>query len=404
MVGGATPDSSGTAIVLSLRRMATIEIDTDARTALCDAGVILQSLHEAAAANDLRFPLSLGGKGSATVGGLASTNAGGTQVLRHGVMRSLILGLEAVCADGSIYSGLSDLKKDNRGFDLKQLFIGSEGTLGIVTKVLVKLVPAMQGRMVAWAGLSDPVQARRLMLRLQDEVGDALEGFEILPQGCLDAVLDYLPNARSPLAGEHAWHALFECVATSRNADTTQQAVETALAGALTGGLVEDAVLAANETQAEAFWALRENISPAEKAKGPAVQHDISVAPANMPLFLKQLTDDVERRFTGHRVRAFGHLGDGNIHFHVLAPSQPGAEWERSTAKEISGFVYDEVTRAGGSISAEHGIGQDKIDQLARTHDATALQMMRAVKAALDPKNIMNPGKLVPLAPPSPSH
>ena len=403
MVGGATPDETGSAVLLSLRRMTTIEVDSEARTALCDAGAILQTLHERSAEYGLRFPLSLGGKGSATIGGLTSTNAGGTQVLRHGVMRSLILGLEAVCADGSVYSGMTDLKKDNRGFDLKQLFIGSEGTLGIVTKVLVRLVPQVSDRIVGWAGLPDPVQARHLMLRLQDKVGDVLEGFEILPQGCLDAVLDYIPGSRAPLSGGHGWHALFECVLSDDDDGAAQQAIEEVLARAMEDGIVEDAVIAANETQAEAFWALRENIAPAEKAKGPAVQHDISVAPADMPGFLNELGGEVETTFEGHRVRAFGHLGDGNIHFHVLAPVDADEDWTRTNAKKVSSFVYDRVTQVGGSISAEHGIGQDKIGELARTHDDAALNLMRAVKRALDPQDILNPGKLVPLAPVPPS-
>ena len=397
MVGGATPDESGQALLLSLRRMNRIrEVDADARQAVCEAGVVLQDLHDAAAARDLRFPLTLGGKGSATVGGLISTNAGGTQVLRHGSMRSLVLGLEAVLADGSVFSMLTPLKKDNRGFDLKQLLIGSEGTLGIVTAASLKLEPAIADRVVIWAGVPSLGAARELLLHCEDAVASALEGFEVMPQPCLDAVVDHLPDARAPLDDKHPWHALIEIVADRASVSTLRDRCEAMLADAFERDLLADAVIASNETQAEAFWLLRDSIAPAERERGIAVQHDISVAVERMPAFVDRAVPEIEAEFPGTEAIAFGHLGDGNVHFHVIAPGIDGErDWHATTGKAISARIYDMVTDWGGSISAEHGIGQLKRAELERLSDPVSLAMMRHVKAALDPANLLNPGKLV---------
>jgi FAD/FMN-containing dehydrogenase len=397
MSGGATPDASGRALLLSLRRLNRIRaLDVAARQAICEAGVVLQGLHEAAAAQGLRFPLTLGGKGSATIGGLVSTNAGGNQVLRHGTMRALVLGIEAVLADGSVFSALTPLKKDNRGFDLKQLLIGSEGTLGIVTAATLKLIPAIAERQVIWAGLPSLHAARALLLHCEAEAGDALEGFEVIPHASLLRVLDYLPGSRAPLGQDHAWHAVIEIVADTSDAATLRERGEALLASAFEAGLVEDATIAASEAQAEAFWALREAIAPSERQHGFAVQHDISVAPERMPDFVAAAVPAIETAWPGTRAVAFGHLGDGNVHFHVIAP--PGVEreaWEADEGKAISAQVYDLVTAWGGSISAEHGIGQAKRDELARLGDPVALAMLRAVKQALDPADLLNPGKLL---------
>lgn len=397
MSGGATPDESGHAVILSLRRMNAIRsVDQGSLSATCEAGVILQVLHEAAAAKDMRFALSLGGKGSATVGGLISTNAGGTQVLRHGSMRALVLGLEAVMPDGTVFDQLVPLKKDNRGFDLKQLLIGSEGTLGIVTAATLKLEPAVAAREVLWAGTTDLFKARELLIMAQRLTGPALEGFEVLPRHSLEAVCAYLPGARSPLEGDHAWHVLIELVADADGAERLPDLAQRLLEEAFEAGLIDDATMAANETQAEAFWNLRETISPAERAIGPAVQHDISVPVDKMPAFVEEAVPLFEDRWPGTHAICFGHLGDGNIHFHVIAPA--GAEreaWEASDGKAISREVHDMVTAWGGSISAEHGIGQLKRDELARLGDPAALQILRAVKQALDPQGLMNPGKLI---------
>jgi FAD/FMN-containing dehydrogenase len=397
MVGGATPAPGGHELLLSLRRMNRLErLDVSARQVTCGAGVVLQSLHDAVDAVGLRFPLTLGGKGSATVGGLIATNAGGTQVLRHGVMRALVLGLEAVLADGSIYSALTPLKKDNRGFDLKQLLIGSEGTLGIITAATLKLVPAIADRAVIWAGVETLQAARALLLHAESTLGDALEGFEVMPQSSLYAVLAFLPGARAPLADAHPWHALIEVVADRHAAADLPGRVEAMLAAAFDAGLVTDATIAANETQAEAFWLLRDSVAPAERAQGPAMQHDISVPVELMPDFVDMAVPTIETRWPGTRALAFGHLGDGNVHFHVIAP--PGSEskaWEAGDGAAISHAVYDLVTQWRGSISAEHGIGQTKLGELARLGDPVALAMMASVKTALDPLGLLNPGKLL---------
>lgn len=397
MSGGATPDDSGDELLLSLRRMNAIrEIDVESRRVTCEAGVVLQTLHEAVEAKGLRFPLTLGGKGSATVGGLISTNAGGSQVLRHGSMRALVLGLEAVLADGRVYSMLTPLKKDNRGFDLKQVFIGSEGTMGIVTAATLKLLPAVAERIVIWAGLPSLSAARTLLLHCEDAVGDALEGFEVMPRACLDAVLSHLPDARSPLDEAHAWHALIEVVADRSSADTLRERCEVMLETAFEGDLLEDAVISTSEAQAEAFWLLRESVAPAERERGPAVQHDISVPVEKMPEFVDVTGPMIEARWPGTEAVAFGHLGDGNVHYHVIAPHVSDAQtWYEGEGKAISRYVHDLVTQWGGSISAEHGIGQLKREELARLGDPVALSMLQAFKQALDPKCLLNPGKLV---------
>ena len=395
MCGGATPDETGTELLLSLRRMDAVRtLGVEARQITCEAGMILENLHNIAEAQGLRFPLTLGGKGSATVGGLISTNAGGTQVLRHGSMRALVLGVEAVLADGSVFSALTPLKKDNRGFDLKQLLIGSEG---IVTAATLRLVPALADRIVVWAGVPSLQIARALLLHCEDAVGEALEGFEVVPRSSLDAVLAYEPAARAPLVDRHPWNVLIEVVADRAGAETLRDRTEAMIGSALGAGLVRDAAFSSSEAQARAFWALRESVPQAERAKGLALQHDISVAVERMPDFVDHAVAEVEAAFPGTEAIAFGHLGDGNVHFHVIAP--PGTDslsWEIGVGKQISHKVYDMVVAWGGSISAEHGIGQLKRAELQRIGDPVALGLMRQVKSALDPQGLFNPGKLVP--------
>jgi FAD/FMN-containing dehydrogenase len=400
MSGGATPDSSGGTVLLSLRRMNRIRsFNEEAWQITCEAGVILQTLHEAVQERQLRFPLTLGGKGSATIGGLVSTNAGGTQVLRHGTMRNQVLGLEAVMADGSVFDTLTPLKKDNRGFDLKQILIGSEGTLGIVTAATLRLLPEIGDRRVIWVGLNSLQHARKLLLHFEKMAGEALEGFEVLPAHSLAAVLDHLPDARSPLQEDYPWNALIELVSGSGDADGLGDLAEETLAAALNLDILADAVIAANEAQAADFWLLRDSISAAERAIGPAMQHDISVPVPRMADFVEEVAPRLEERFPGTKAIAFGHLGDGNVHFHVLAPpGSPRGEWERDQGSRISAYVHDLVTEWGGSISAEHGIGQVKRSELGRLGDPVALALMRSIKHVLDPDGLLNPGKLVPLA------
>jgi FAD/FMN-containing dehydrogenase len=401
MVGGATPDESGAALIVSTRRLNRIRsVDAAAGIAVCEAGVILADLHAAALAQGRRFPLTLGARGSATIGGLVSTNAGGTQVLRFGPMRSLVLGIEAVLPDGSLFEGLTVLKKDNRGYDPRQLLVGAEGTLGIVTAASLKLVPAMGERAVAWVGLDSGIAAMKLLRHLEAAMGEAIESFELVPKSALDLVLEHVPGTRPPLAAPAPWNVLVEAVSPMAAPGPEPRLYE-GLRSAHGIGLVADAAIAASEAQAEAFWRLRDSISEAEKKDGPAAKHDISVAVEAMAGFMAEAAAAVEARFAGTRVNAFGHLGDGNVHFNVRAPAGAGPGWLEGEGEAVSHYVHDLVAAAGGSISAEHGIGQMKLGELARLGEPARLNAMRAIKRALDPRNIMNPGKLVPPSDPA---
>jgi FAD/FMN-containing dehydrogenase len=396
MVAGATPMSSQ-ALLLSLRRMNRIRaVSADDNAIVAEAGVVLERVHAAAEAAGRRFPLSLAAKGNATVGGLVSTNAGGTQVLRFGPMRALVMGLEAVLPDGSRLEELAPLRKDNRGYDLRQLLVGAEGTLGVVTAATLRLVPAVGARAVAWVGVADPASALALLRRLEAATGDAVESFEIVPAEGLSLVLRHIPDTRAPIAGSHPWHLLIEATAPPGAPDPRDR-LAALLGEALEQGLVGDAAIAASEAQAAAFWKLRESLSEAERRDGMAAKHDVSVPVSRMPAFLAEGRAAVEARFPGTRVLAFGHLGDGNVHFNVRAPA--GADdkaWFRMEGATVSRFVHELVTAEGGSLSAEHGIGQFKLADFSLLGGDARLRALRAIKAALDPGNILNPGKLVP--------
>ena len=395
MAAGATPPADGSAILLSMRRMNRIRsMSAENRLAVAEAGVVLATLHEAAHDVGMRFPLTLGARGSCTIGGLTSTNAGGTQVLKFGTMRSLVAGVQAVLPDGSVHDGLSGLKKDNRGYSLDQLLIGAEGTLGVVTAVALRLVPAIAARSVAWAGVESPQRALDL-LRFLEARTNSIEGFELVPQDSLDLVLEHIPGTRAPLAGTHPWHVLVEATTADASADLHGE-MESLLNSAMEQGIIADATLAANEAQAEAFWKIRDSISEAERAEGQTLAHDISVAVAAMPRFILEAKAEVERAFPGSVASGFGHLGDGNIHFHVRAGTRATDEWYENEGAEVTRMVDDLVTAAGGSISAEHGIGQLKLSEFARLAPPGRVHALRAIKHALDPLGIMNPGKLVP--------
>ena len=395
MAAGATPPADGSAVLISMRRMNRIRsISAADRLAVAEAGVVLEALHHAASDVGMRFPLTIGSRGSCTIGGLASTNAGGTQVLKFGMMRALVAGVEAVLPDGSIHSGLSGLKKDNRGYSLDQLLIGAEGTLGIITAVALKLVRAVASRSVAWAGVDSPGKALEL-LRFLEARTNTVEGFELVPQDSLDLVLKHVPDTRAPLAGTYKWHALVEATTADPDHDINGE-VERLLAAALEKGIIGDAAIAASDAQAEAMWKLRDTISEAERAEGQTLAHDISVPVADMPRFIAQAAAAVERNFPGVIASGFGHLGDGNIHFHVRAGSHASPGWYEEEGAAITRMVDDLVTAAGGSISAEHGIGQLKREEFARLAPPGRVHALRAIKHALDPLGIMNPGKLVP--------
>ncbi|MGN6155277.1 MAG: FAD-binding oxidoreductase [Sphingomicrobium sp.] len=394
MVGGATPPADGSALILSLRRMNRLRsISAEHNVAIAEAGLILTQLHDEAAAVGRRFPLTLGSRGSCTVGGLVSTNAGGTQVLRFGTMRSLVAGLEAVLPDGSIHNGLSGLKKDNRGYNLDQLLIGAEGTLGIVTAASLRLVPAVYSRAVGWAGVESP-QAALALLRDFEARTDRIEGFELIPADSLELVLRHIPGTRGPLDDPQPWNVLIEATSSTPDLDPVEL-LQSLLARAIEDRLVRDAMVTSSEAQADALWRIRDSISEAERSEGPSTAHDISVAVADMPRFLLEAKAAVERAFPGTVASAFGHLGDGNLHFHVRAGSRAAPGWNAGEGHEIERFVDDLVTAAGGSISAEHGIGQMKRGELERLAAPGDLAALRAIKQALDPGGLMNPGKLV---------
>lgn len=404
MVGGATPagigrQGEGRALLVSMRRMRRIRsVSAGDNAVVAEAGVVLADLHVAVEEQGRRFPLSLAAKGNATVGGLVSTNAGGTQVLRFGPMRSLVLGLEAVLPDGSMLRGLAPLRKDNRGYDLKQLLIGGEGTLGLVTAATLRLVPAIGERAVAWVGLRDPQDALPLLRRLEERLGEAVESFELVPAEGLALVLRHIPGTRAPLAESWTWNVLIEAVAPAGEAPVAGR-LEAALAEAIEAGWIGDATIAASEAQADAFWKLRESMSEAEARDGIAAKHDIAVPVAAMPGFMAEAAAAVVARFPGARPIAFGHLGDGNVHFNVRAPAGGDDHaWFAAYAAEVSAFVHGLVTEAGGSLSAEHGIGRFKRADFLRLADPARLAAMLAVKRALDPAGIMNPGALLPLA------
>ncbi|NNC73732.1 MAG: FAD-binding oxidoreductase [Sphingomonadaceae bacterium] len=401
MVAGAVPRPGERPIILSTRRLDTIgEVDVQDNSVTVGAGAILSNVHRAAEAAERRFPLSLGAKDSATVGGLIATNAGGTQVLRFGSMRALTLGVEAVLPDGSLFEGLSTLRKDNRGYDLRQLLAGSEGTLGIITAASLRLFPAAPHRLAAWIGLDSTSDALTLLRHLEGVHGDALEGFELVPRDALAIVLEHIPGTRPPLEKQHRWNVLVE-LRSPGDIEAMQAMFERALAEALAAGLIGDAAVAASEAQAEAFWKLRDSISEAERHDGEATKHDVSVPVSAMPRFIDETTKAVEAEFAGARVIAFGHLGDGNVHFNVRGPAGADSDrWFIERGGAVSAFVHDRVRAIGGSLSAEHGIGQLKIAEFARLADPARLTALRAIKQALDPLDIMNPGKLVPLAEP----
>ena len=395
LCGGSVPEPEGGAVLVSLTRLRRIRlVDARDHSLVAEAGVTLAEIHAAAEAADRMFPLSLGAKGSATVGGLVSTNAGGVQVLRYGTMRALTLGIEAVLPDGSVLDQLAALRKDNTGYDIKQLLIGAEGTLGFVTAAALKLVPRPLSVATAFVGLASPEQALALLARLRAVTGDAIDSFELMPRDGLDLVFAHIPDTRDPLAGAHAWYVLVEAT-SARAGDPLSEGLEQAIGAAIEAGEVADAVIAASETQRAALWKLRETLPEAERVDGASVKHDVSVPVARMPAFIAEATPAVERGWPGARVLAFGHLGDGNVHFNARPPQGESYEAFRNHGPAITRLVNDITVAHGGSISAEHGIGTLKREEMARLGDPAKLAAMRAVKAALDPLGIMNPGKLL---------
>jgi len=387
LVGGQIPQGE---ILLSTERMHAIrDLDPVDDVIVVEAGATLAAVHEAALAAGRRFPLSVASEGSATIGGLVSTNAGGTAVLRYGTMRDQVLGLEAVLPNGEVWNGLKRLRKDNTGYDLKQLLIGAEGTLGVVTAAALKLQPLLASRAVAFAGLRSPADAIALLARAKAESGGALEAFELMGALGVELVVSHMPDRRKPLDSPHPWFVLIEIASGEPGA--AEAAMERLLARALEDDLIQDAAIAQTQAQARAFWAIREDQSAAQKAEGAAWKHDISVPVSRIADFIAEASAAVIRLSPGVRVAAFGHVGDGNVHYDIL--SAAGGDQAAHTARRDEGarLVNDIAAGMGGSISAEHGLGAMKTEEALRYKAPVEVAALRAVRSALDPKRIMNP-------------
>lgn len=398
LCGGATPDEAGHSVVVSLARMNTVRaIDTDNDTMTVEAGCILQSLQEAARVAGRLFPLSLAAEGSCTIGGNLSTNAGGTQVLRYGNTRELTLGLEVVTADGEIWHGLRGLRKDNTGYDLRDLYIGSEGTLGIITAATMKLYPVPVAQRTAMLALNSLEDAVTVLSRARAGFGASLTGFEVMAGPVLQAVVRLFPQQRLPFEGassQSAWFALLE-LSDSESAEHAQERFEAVLGLAIEDGLILDAAIAENIAQSKAMWHLRESIPLAEAELGKSIKHDVSIPISLIAQFVEVTNAALQVKFPGIQNIVFGHLGDGNLHYNVARAPEQTEEQLLAQQYDVYGLVHDSVHAHGGSISAEHGVGQLKRDELPRYKSALELRLMKQIKAALDPLNLMNPGKVL---------
>jgi FAD/FMN-containing dehydrogenase len=395
LVGGGVPDASGTQVLLSLSRMNRVrDIDVANLTLTAEAGCVLQAVQQAAADAGLMFPLSLAAEGSCTIGGNLATNAGGTQVLRFGNARELCLGLEVVTADAQVWDGLSGLRKDNTGYDLRDLFIGSEGTLGIITAATLKLSPQPAAVGTALAAAGSLEQCVALLGLTQARLGAGLTGFEVMNRFSLDLVARHFPALPQPLP-QAAWTVLLEQSDNEGEAQARAR-FESLLEAALEAGTIDDAVVAESLTQSQTLWHLRESIPLAQSQEGPNIKHDISLPVSAIPAFVARTDGALATAFPGMRLVNFGHLGDGNLHYNVQAPEgMPGQQFMDRHEHAVNTLVYDAVCAVGGSISAEHGVGALKREELAQRKSPVALQMMRAIKHALDPHGRLNPGRVL---------
>ena len=396
LVGGSIPDDSGRQVVLSLQRMNAVrELDMANLTMTVEAGCILQTLQETAEKAGLLFPLSLAAEGSCTLGGNLGSNAGGTQVVRYGNARELCLGLEVVTAQGDIWEGLSGLRKDNTGYDLRDLFIGSEGTLGIITAATMKLYPMPAAQLTAWAAVPSMDKAVTLLGLAHRHLGAGLTGFEVMGQFALSLVAKHFPQQRVPLYDQSAFCVLLENSDHESESHAREQ-FERLLEIAMEEGCVTDAVVAENLQQAHQLWHIRESIPMAQAEEGLNIKHDISVAVSRIPEFVRVTDELLAQAIPGMRLVNFGHLGDGNLHYNVQAPADGDpAAFLREQEERVNTLVYDSVQAFGGSISAEHGVGSLKVGKLEKHKSPVALGMMRAIKQALDPDNRMNPGRVL---------
>ena len=394
MSGGATPDGSGAQVILSTVRMKAIRaVDPLNNTLTAEAGVLLTHIQAAAREVDRFFPLSLGSEGSCTIGGNLATNAGGIAVLRYGNARELTLGLEVVLPDGRVWHGLRGLRKDNTGYDLRDLFIGSEGTLGVITAAVLKLHPRPLTRATAWVGAKDVDALVRLLAQLRTDCGERLVAFEMMSADSLALILQHVTDVRAPLASAHAFHALVELADTQEAG--VAELLERCLGAALEKGTIDDVAVSASNAHAQAFWKIREGISLAQVRAGKAVKHDIALPISAIPSFVRKADAAVQAAAPGVRIINFGHLGDGNLHYNVLLPLDSAPAAVEATTAKLNRVVHDLVAAANGSISAEHGVGQLRRDELRHYKSEVEFDLMMRVKQSLDPNQIMNPGKLI---------
>ena len=394
LVGGQVPSGDAAEVIVSLKKLNRLrQIDAVSNCMIVEAGMTLQAVQEAAAAVDRLFPLSLAAEGSCTIGGNLATNAGGINVIAYGNSRDLVLGVEAVLADGSILRGLNTLRKDNTGYDLKHLLMGSEGTLGLITAACLKLFPQPRARVTAFCGLASPQAALDLLQQVQNRASGLLTSFELMPRRALDFELQHLPDVTDPLAQAYPWYVLMEVAALQEN--DLEEKLGNVLAAALENNIAQDVVLASSEAQRKKLWRLREEISWVQKYEGGSIKHDVSVPVGAVPAFIAEANLAVEKLIAGCRPVPFGHMGDGNIHYNVSQPISADKENYLAQWQAMNEVVHGIVRKYGGSISAEHGIGQLKRDEMAMVKDPVALGMMRAIKAALDPHGILNPHKVL---------
>ncbi len=396
MCGASVPNAGGNEVVLSLARMNRIlDVDPLNNTLTAEAGCVLANIRQAAADVERLFPLSLGAEGSCQIGGNLSTNAGGVNVLRYGNTRDLVLGLEVVLPDGRIWNGLRGLRKDNTGYDLKHLFIGAEGTLGIITAATLKLFPRPTAGATAWIAVRTPEAALQLLALMRRHCNDRMTAFELISRHSLELVWRHVPGTRDPIATPHPWYVLTE-LADAGDEQALRADLEHALEAALSENLVIDVVIAENRTQAQALWHMRESIPEGARQEPVMVyRHDIAVAVGRIPEFIREAQAALEARFPGVRLICFGHLGDGNLHYNAYLPERLRTDAAAREAHDVTETVYDIVQRYGGSFSAEHGIGLSKVAELARYKSAVELDLMRTIKRALDPQGLMNPGKVL---------